>query len=99
MIATSSTTWPTGSSSSTATRYFPWKGNYTGWLEQKAERMRLEEKSDKTREKTLEREFEWIKMSPKARQAKSKARIANYEELGRRAGAGRDRWHRSSRSR
>ncbi|MCW2955908.1 MAG: energy-dependent translational throttle protein EttA, partial [Thermoleophilia bacterium] len=62
-------------------KYFPWKGNYTGWLEQKAERMRLEEKSDKTRQKTLEREFEWIKQSPKARQAKSKARIANYEEL------------------
>ncbi|MCW2921120.1 MAG: energy-dependent translational throttle protein EttA [Thermoleophilia bacterium] len=62
-------------------KYFPWKGNYTGWLEQKAERLRLEEKSDKTRQKTLEREFEWIKMSPKARQSKSKARIANYEEM------------------
>ncbi len=62
-------------------KYFPWKGNYTGWLEQKAERMRLEEKADKTRQKTLEREFEWIKMSPKARQSKSKARIANYEQM------------------
>jgi len=62
-------------------KYYPWKGNYTGWLEQKQERMRLEEKSDQSRAKTLEREFEWIKMSPKARQAKSKARIANYEQL------------------
>ena len=62
-------------------KYFPWKGNYTGWLEQKAERMRLEERADKTRQKTLEREFEWIKQSPKARQAKSKARMANYEEM------------------
>ena len=62
-------------------KYYPWKGNYTGWLEQKAERLRLEEKADKTRQKTLEREFEWIKMSPKARQSKSKARIANYEQM------------------
>ncbi|MCW2922748.1 MAG: energy-dependent translational throttle protein EttA [Thermoleophilia bacterium] len=62
-------------------KYFPWKGNYTGWLEQKAERMRLEERADKTRQKTLEREFEWIKMSPKARQAKSKARISSYEAM------------------
>ena len=62
-------------------KYYPWKGNYSGWLEQKAERLRLEEKADKTREKTLEREFEWIKQSPKARQAKSKARIANYERM------------------
>jgi ATP-binding cassette ChvD family protein len=62
-------------------KYFPWKGNYTGWLEQKAERMRLEERADKTRQKTLEREFEWIKMSPKARQSKSKARISNYEQM------------------
>ena len=62
-------------------KYYPWKGNYTGWLEQKAERMRLEEKADQSRQKTLEREFEWIKMSPKARQSKSKARIANYEQM------------------
>jgi ATP-binding cassette ChvD family protein len=62
-------------------KYFPWKGNYTGWLEQKAERLRLEERADKTRQKTLEREFEWIKQSPKARQAKSKARMSNYEQM------------------
>ena len=62
-------------------KYYPWQGNYTGWLEQKAERMRLEERADKTRQKTLEREFEWIKMSPKARQSKSKARISNYEQM------------------
>jgi ATP-binding cassette ChvD family protein len=62
-------------------KYYPWKGNYTGWLEQKAERLRLEERADKTRQKTLEREFEWIKQSPKARQAKSKARMSNYEQM------------------
>jgi ATP-binding cassette ChvD family protein len=62
-------------------KYYPWKGNYSGWLEQKAERMRQEERADQTRQKTLEREFEWIKMSPKARQSKSKARIANYEQM------------------
>ena len=69
------------------TKYFPWRGNYTGWLEQKQERMRLEEKTDKDREKTIKRELEWIRSSPKARQAKSKARIQNFEELEKEQGA------------
>ncbi|MDW8395877.1 MAG: energy-dependent translational throttle protein EttA [Anaerolineae bacterium] len=59
----------------------PWKGNYSSWLEQKAKRLADEEKADARRQKTLERELEWIRMSPKARQAKSKARVAAYERL------------------
>jgi len=59
----------------------PWKGNYTSWLEQKQERLRREEKSESERQKTLERELEWIRMSPKARQAKGRARINSYEAL------------------
>jgi ATP-binding cassette ChvD family protein len=59
----------------------PWKGNYSSWLEQKKNRLDQEEKSDKKRQKTLERELEWIRMSPKGQHAKSKARIANYEKL------------------
>jgi sulfate-transporting ATPase len=59
----------------------PWKGNYTSWLEQKKERLRLEEKTESSRQKTLDRELEWIRMSPRARQAKGKARISAYEEL------------------
>src|SRR4026208_2035872 len=59
----------------------PWKGNYTSWLEQKQERLRREEKSESERQKTLQRELEWIRMSPKARHAKGKARINSYEEL------------------
>jgi sulfate-transporting ATPase len=59
----------------------PWKGNYTSWLEQKGERLKLEEKSESERQKTLARELEWIRMSPKGRHAKSKARISSYEEL------------------
>ncbi len=59
----------------------PWKGNYTSWLEQKKERLRKEEKSDSARQKTLERELEWIRMSPKGRHAKSQARISAYEKL------------------
>jgi len=59
----------------------PWKGNYSSWLEQKKERLRLEEKSESNRQKTLDRELEWIRMSPRARQAKGKARISAYEEL------------------
>ena len=59
----------------------PWKGNYSSWLEQKKQRLELEEKSDAKRQKTLERELEWIHMSPKARQAKGKARITAYEKL------------------
>jgi ATP-binding cassette ChvD family protein len=59
----------------------PWKGNYTSWLEQKQERLRRQEKSESERQKTLERELEWIRMSPKARRAKGKARISSYEQL------------------
>jgi energy-dependent translational throttle protein EttA len=59
----------------------PWKGNYTSWLEQKQERLRHQEKSESERQKTLERELEWIRMSPKARRAKGKARINAYEAL------------------
>ncbi len=59
----------------------PWKGNYSSWLEQKQERVRLEEKSESKRQKTLERELEWIRMSPKARQSKGQARISSYEKL------------------
>jgi sulfate-transporting ATPase len=59
----------------------PWKGNYTSWLEQKQERLRREEKQESDRQKTLERELEWIRMAPRARHAKSKARINSYEAL------------------
>jgi len=59
----------------------PWKGNYSSWLEQKENRLKLEEKTETERQKTLQRELEWIRMSPKGRHAKSKARIASYEAL------------------
>ena len=59
----------------------PWKGNYSSWLEQKQKRLHLEEKQESERQKTLERELEWIRMSPKGRHAKSKARINSYENL------------------
>jgi sulfate-transporting ATPase len=59
----------------------PWEGNYSSWLEQKKDRLELEEKSESKRQKTLARELEWIQQSPRARQAKSKARIKAYEEL------------------
>ena len=59
----------------------PWEGNYTSWLEQKRERLRVEEKSESARQRTLERELEWVRMSPRARQAKGKARMSAYEEL------------------
>ncbi len=59
----------------------PWKGNYSSWLEQKKDRLALEEKSESRRRKTLERELEWIRMSPKARQAKGQARLTAYERL------------------
>jgi sulfate-transporting ATPase len=59
----------------------PWKGNYSSWLEQKQERLRREEKAEGARQKTLERELEWIRMSPKGRHAKSQARISAYEKL------------------
>ncbi len=59
----------------------PWKGNYSSWLDQKSKRLAQEEKTETKRQKTLERELEWSKMAPKARHAKSKARLSNYEKL------------------
>ena len=59
----------------------PWKGNYTSWLEQKSKRLEMEEKTESKRRKTLERELEWVRMSPKARQAKGKARLNSYEKM------------------
>ncbi len=59
----------------------PWKGNYSSWLEQKKNRLQQEEKTESERQKTLQRELEWISMSPRARHAKSKARIKSYEQL------------------
>jgi sulfate-transporting ATPase len=64
----------------------PWEGNYSSWLEQKERRLAQEEKQASARQKTLQHELEWIRMSPRARQAKSKARIARYEELREEAG-------------
>jgi ATP-binding cassette ChvD family protein len=60
---------------------YPWEGNYSGWLEQKQQRLRLEEKTESKRQRTLQRELEWIRMSPKARQAKGKARLNAYDQL------------------
>jgi ATP-binding cassette ChvD family protein len=59
----------------------PWKGNYSSWLEQKQERLRIEEKQESRRQKTLQHELEWIRMSPRARHEKSKARIGSFQEL------------------
>jgi len=59
----------------------PWKGNYSSWLEQKSNRLAQEEKQESKRRKTLERELDWVRMSPKARQAKSKARLSAYDKL------------------
>ena len=59
----------------------PWKGNYSSWLEQKTKRLAQEEKSESKRRKTLERELEWVRMSPKGRRTKSKSRLSNYEKL------------------
>jgi len=59
----------------------PWKGNYSSWLEQKSDRLAKEEKSASKRQKTLQRELEWVKMAPKGRHAKSKARLSNYDKL------------------
>ncbi|MEJ6588836.1 MAG: energy-dependent translational throttle protein EttA [Crocinitomicaceae bacterium] len=59
----------------------PWKGNYTSWLEQKGDRLKGEEKTESKRQKVLARELEWVRMNPKARQAKNKARIQNYEKM------------------
>ncbi len=60
---------------------YPYKGNYSGWLEQKRKRLQMEEKTESARQKTLERELEWVRMAPRARQAKSKARLGAYEKL------------------
>ena len=62
-------------------RGIPWQGNYSSWLEQKSQRMAVEEKQASARRRTLERELEWVRMAPRARQAKSKARIKAYEAL------------------
>lgn len=62
-------------------RGIPWKGNYSSWLEQKQERLRLEAKQETDRQQTLQRELDWIRMSPKGRHAKSKARVTSYEKL------------------
>jgi len=59
----------------------PWKGNYTSWLEQKSKRLEMEEKTESRRRKTLERELEWVRMAPKARHAKSKARLSAYDKM------------------
>jgi energy-dependent translational throttle protein EttA len=59
----------------------PWEGNYSSWLEQKQERLRIEEKTESKRQRTLARELEWVRMSPRARQAKGKARLQAYEEM------------------
>ena len=59
----------------------PWQGNYSGWLEQKSKRLEQEEKTESKRRKTLQRELEWVRMAPKARQAKGKARLSSYEKM------------------
>ncbi len=59
----------------------PWEGNYTSWLEQKHKRLQVEEKQETARQRTLKRELEWVRMAPKARQSKSKARVAAYEQM------------------
>ncbi len=69
-------------------RGMPFEGNYSGWLEQKRERLDMEERSNEARRRTLERELEWVRMAPKARHAKSKARLSAYEELRAEAEAG-----------
>jgi ATP-binding cassette ChvD family protein len=71
-------------------RGIPFEGNYTSWLEQKKARLEMEEKQASTRQKTLDKELEWIRMSPKARQAKSKARVSAYEKLAAEQAAARD---------
>ena len=62
-------------------RGIPWRGNYSSWLEQKQERLRVEEKQESARQQTLQRELDWIRMAPRARQAKGKARVNAYEDL------------------
>ena len=68
----------------------PWKGNYSSWLEQKTKRLEMEEKQESKRKKTLERELEWVRMAPKARHAKSKARLGAYEILASQDGRERE---------
>ena len=75
-------------------RAYPFEGNYTGWLEQKRARLAAEEKEESARQRTLARELEWVRMSPRARQAKSRARLNAYEEL---LAASSDREHRPGR--
>ena len=70
---------------------YPYKGNYSGWLEQKQTRLEQKERRDKKQEQTLARELEWIRMSPKARQSKGKARLSSYEQLLAEANDGKDR--------
>jgi ATP-binding cassette ChvD family protein len=69
----------------------PWEGNYSSWLEQKEKRLAVEEKKETARQRTLKRELEWIRMAPRARQAKSKARISSYEAMVAEQGKDRDR--------
>ena len=76
----------------------PWEGNYSSWLEQKDQRLAQEEKVDEARRRTLARELEWIRMAPRARQAKGKARITAYEQLVAEAESAERRARRSSRS-
>lgn len=72
-------------------RGIPWKGNYSSWLEQKEARLETEERQESQRRKTLQRELEWIRMSPRGRHAKSRARISSYEDLLNQDGASRER--------
>ena len=72
-------------------RGIPWKGNYSSWLEQKEARLETEERHESQRRKTLQRELEWIRMSPRGRQAKSRARISSYEDLLNQDGASQER--------
>ena len=69
----------------------PWEGNYSSWLEQKQARLAREDKADSARQRTLQRELEWVRMSPRARQAKGKARLTSYEKLVAEAEAGPDK--------
>ncbi len=71
-------------------RGIPWHGNYSSWLEQKQERLRVEERQESARQRTLQRELEWIRMAPRARQAKGKARVNAYEQLLSEGGAARE---------
>jgi ATP-binding cassette ChvD family protein len=68
----------------------PWEGNYTSWLDQKKQRLAVEEKQETARQRTLERELEWVRMSPRARQAKSKSRLQAYEQLLAEGGSDRE---------